>query len=193
MQQPKLEQVPDFINRKITLGKNEFLDEYVKHFKNEKLSWVYLYISNVLCNSEAYDHIEGDLLAIKNNSLQNSFVNYSTLCNIFNSASIYIKFPCLYFSDYKPKYVNISSDSLSEKYKNNNFSILRINISEAYDSSEGVSYFNSVCSFTPTITIKGEKIFDDLLSVRNQIIEIYDMQQMEKKYKPFLNDFDLNQ
>ena len=184
MQQPKLEQVPDFSNRTITLGKSEFLDEYVKHFKNEKLSCVYLYInkaydSSELCNSNNYDHIEGDLLAIKNNSLQNSFVNYSSLCNIFNSASIYIKFPCLYFSDYKPKYVDISSDSLSEKYKNNNFSILRINI------SEGVSYFNSVCSFTPIITIKGEKIFDDLLSTRNQIIEIYDMQQMEKKYKPF--------
>jgi len=201
---PKLIQVPDYTRElRIFSCVNEFVDEFLKGQKNiistlaqltpVQIEFIYLYVFRNM------------LLAVKINKLNNNFVHYSNLCEIFDCADIDILF------DVKNNDVTTTGKILQELRKmkkgEESSNPLDVTIRSAlpqepielgkkyhYDDIEiikiCVDKSNELISFYPIITDKGEKLFDNLIQARNEIVNLHRQQREAKKFMnyPFTID-----
>jgi len=195
---PKLVQVPDYTcESKIFNCLDEFVDEFLKGQKNVisslEIDSIYLYVFRY------------KLLAVKINKLNNNFVHYSNLCEIFDCADISILF------DVKNNDVSATDKILQELWKMKNgeessnplsASIRSVLSQEPIELGKKYSYndieiikicvdkSNKLISFYPIITDKGEKLFDNLIQARAEIVNLHRQQRETKKFKnyPFTID-----
>jgi len=195
---PKLIQVPNYTyESRIFNYPEEFVDEFLKGQKDNistlEIESIYLYV------------FRNTLLAVKINKLNNNFIHYSNLCEIFDCADIVISFNVknndvtttgkILQELWKMKKGEESSNSLGvtirsalpqepielgKKYHYNDIEIIKICVDKS----------NELISFYPIITDKGEKLFDNLIQARAEIVNLHRQQREAKKFTnyPFTID-----
>jgi len=187
---PKLVGVPDYTCEIKTFScVNEFVDEFLKGQKDNistlEIESIYLYV------------FRNTLLAVKINKLNNNFVHYSNLCEIFDCANIIIIFNVKNNDatttgkilqelgkmkngeeSSNPLDVTIRSAlpqepiELGKKYHHDDIEIIKICVDKS----------NKLISFYPIITDKGEKLFDNLIQARAEIVNLHMQQREAKKF-----------
>jgi len=205
---PKLVQVPNYTHEsKMFKYADEFVMEFLKGQKNmipstlqieraspqDYVQSIYLYV------------FRNTLLAVKINKLNNNFVHYSNLCEIFDCADIDIVFGNknndvtttgkILQELWKMKNGEESSNpldvtirsalpqepiELGKKYHHDVIEIIKICVDKS----------NELISFYPIITDKGEKLFDNLIQARAEIVNLHRQQREAKKFTnyPFTID-----
>jgi len=182
---PKLVGVPNYTNSEIIFT---HVDDFMKIFNesDHKLtssSHVYLYIHR------------SQLLAMKLDKMNNPFINYHELCQIFDCASIRINFNNV--KRYQGNRSKIFNDLQNINDTNVSFAKETSNLSKKYNTVESFPYpdieiikiinnsDDEACSFYPIITLQGEKLFDNLKQTREEIVRIYNEQLEVKKFKKY--------
>jgi len=190
---PKLVGVPNYTHELRTFNyPNEFVDEFLKGQKDNistlEIESIYLYV------------FRNTLLAVKINRLNNNFIHYSNLCEIFDCANFIIDFNVknndattigkILQELGKMKNGEESSNPLSvtirsalpqepielgKKYHHDDIEIIRICVDKS----------NKLISFYPIITDKGEKLFDNLIQARAEIVNLHRQQREVKKFKNY--------
>ena len=191
--EPKLIQVPNYGNSEINFT---YADDFMSKYYEGRMR---IFKSLPECYAKKYDVSQpnciylyvyySQLLAMKLDKMNYDFINYHELCKIFNCASILINFNNVkryegnrtkIFNDLQNVEVNETAN-LSTKY--NDFKVVNhgpIEIIKIINDGE-----NEVCSFYPIITLKGEKLFDNLIQTRTEIVKIYNEQLEVKKFKKY--------
>ena len=168
--------------------KDYFDSDMVDNYKNVKNLYIYLY--------------NGEIFAMKQNSLKAPFINFNTLVKIFRTVRIpfdceYVTYTSELINDvndyYYGKKIECEIENLSKKYADK-ITIIKINIDKIEIIHKQLHNFDDrkIFAFKPIISIDGEKIIDELLSIKNQIFDDYNKYKLLNYYQWNKYDFDFN-